>query len=47
MVEIVDKEDRIRAILPVLDRMVGEGLITLEKVHIIAYRHGAEAGQKP
>ncbi|MBI2922967.1 MAG: DUF190 domain-containing protein [Planctomycetes bacterium] len=45
VVEIVDKEERIRAILPVLDGMVGEGLITLEKVHIIAYRHG-EAGQE-
>ena len=43
VVEIVDKEERIQAILPELDRMVGEGLITLEKVHIIAYRHGEGA----
>lgn len=41
VVEIVDKPERIQAILPVLDRMVGEGLITLEPVHIIAYRHAA------
>jgi PII-like signaling protein len=40
VVEIVDKPARIQAFLPVLDKMVGEGLITLEKVHIIAYRHG-------
>ena len=40
VVEIVDKVERIQAILPELDQMVGEGLITLEKVHIIAYRHG-------
>ncbi len=39
VVEIVDKPERIKAILPVLDRMVAEGLITLEPVHIIAYRH--------
>ena len=39
VVEIVDKPARIQAFLPVLDKMVGEGLITLEKVHIIAYRH--------
>ena len=43
VVEIVDREDRIRAILPALDEMVAEGLITLEKVHIIAYRHDAKA----
>lgn len=39
VIEIVDKPERIQAILPALDRMVTEGLITLEKVHIIAYRH--------
>ncbi len=42
VVEIVDREDRVRAILPELDRMVGEGLVTLEKVEVIAYRHGEE-----
>ena len=41
IVEIVDSADKIAAILPELDRMVGEGLITLENVRIIAYRHGA------
>ena len=40
VVELVDQEDRIRGILPVLDDMVGEGLITLEKVHVVTYRHG-------
>ena len=40
IIEIVDKEERIQAFLPVLDGMVTEGMITLEKVHIIAYRHG-------
>ncbi|MBI3271573.1 MAG: DUF190 domain-containing protein [Planctomycetes bacterium] len=39
VVEIVDKAERIQSILPELDRMVTEGLITLESVHIIAYRH--------
>ena len=38
IIEIVDKEDRIQAFLPELDQMVGDGLVTLEKVHIIAYR---------
>lgn len=38
LIEIVDKEDRIKAFLPELDQMVGDGLVTLEKVHIITYR---------
>jgi uncharacterized protein len=37
----VDSAEKIAAILPDLDRMVGEGLITLENVRIIAYRHSA------
>lgn len=40
IVEIVDREDRIRSILPELDAMITEGMITLEPVHIIAYRAG-------
>ena len=44
VIEIVDKAQRIEDFLPHLDEMVGEGMITLEKVRIIAYRHGdAEA----
>lgn len=39
VIEIADRADRIAAILPELDRMVGEGLMTLEKVHIVKYRH--------
>jgi PII-like signaling protein len=34
----VDEEERLRAVLPDLDAMVGDGLITLEKVEVIAYR---------
>lgn len=39
VVEIVDTPERIAAFLPDLDRMIGEGLVTLEKVRVIAYRH--------
>lgn len=42
LIELVDTEDRIRAALPVLDEMVGDGLITLERVEVIAYRAGTE-----
>jgi PII-like signaling protein len=39
VIEIVDKPERIAEFLPNLDAMVGEGLITLERVRILAYRH--------
>lgn len=38
VIEIVDSEDRIRGVLPMLDEMVSEGLVTLESVEVIAYR---------
>lgn len=41
IVEIVDEEEKINAFLPVLDRMMGGGLVTLEKIRVIQYRHGA------
>ncbi len=43
VVEIVDKEERINTILPFLDETVLEGLITMEKVSIITYRHAAKS----
>lgn len=44
VIEIVDRPERIAAFLPDLDRMIGEGLVTLEKVRVIAYRHGQAPG---
>lgn len=38
MIEIVDSEEKIRAFLPVLDGMVREGLVTLERVEVIRYQ---------
>jgi uncharacterized protein len=38
VVECVDEEAKIEAILPELDRMIGGGLVTLEKVRVIVYR---------
>ncbi len=38
VVECVETEERIQAILPELDRMIGGGLITLEAVRVIMYR---------
>ncbi len=42
VVEIVDSEDNINAFLPELDEMVEEGLVTLEKVRVITYRHNSK-----
>ena len=39
IVEIVDAEEKIESFLGELDEMIGEGLVTMEKVRIIAYRH--------
>lgn len=38
VIEIVDAEDRISKFLPELDSLITEGLVTLEKVRVIAYR---------
>lgn len=40
LIEAVDTEEKIRAIIPEIDEMLGDGLITLEKVEVITYRAG-------
>ena len=47
VIEIVDKPERIEAFLPELDEMITEGLVTLEKVKVITYRHNGTAGDPP
>jgi hypothetical protein len=42
VIEIVDSEENINAFLPVLDTMIGGGLVTLEKVKVLHYRGGQE-----
>jgi uncharacterized protein len=39
VIEIVDTEENIQKILPFLDETVREGLITMEAVGVIKYRH--------
>ena len=41
VVEIVDSAEKIDALLPLLDEMVTEGLITVEPVHVYKYVHAA------
>jgi PII-like signaling protein len=38
VIEIVDSEEKVNAFLPMLDEMMGGGLVTLEKVKVIHYR---------
>jgi PII-like signaling protein len=40
VVEIVDRPDRIDKFLPLLDEMVADGLVTVERVQVITYRPG-------
>ena len=39
VVEIVDTPEKIEAFLPIVDAMMDKGLITLEPVKVMAYRH--------
>jgi PII-like signaling protein len=39
VIEIVDTEERIQLVLPILEEMVSEGLITIDDVHVIKYTH--------
>jgi PII-like signaling protein len=39
MVTVIDSEDKIRTLLPVLDRMVTEGMIAISNVEVIKYTH--------
>jgi len=38
VIEIVDSEENINSFLPVLDKMMTGGLVTLERVKVIDYR---------
>jgi hypothetical protein len=37
VIEIVDSEEKINEFLPVLDTMMGSGLVTLEKARVLRY----------
>lgn len=42
VIEIVDTEEKIKLLLPHLDAMVLEGLVTLEDVQVLKYRTNQE-----
>lgn len=37
VVEVVDSQEKIDKVMPQIDTMVGEGLITMEKVRVLRY----------
>ncbi len=39
IIEIVDSTEKIEDFLPELDGMIDEGMVTIEKVRVLAYRH--------
>lgn len=46
VIECVETEERIDAILPELDEMLGGGLITLERARVIMYRAATSPDQR-
>jgi PII-like signaling protein len=46
IVECIDTEEKIEAILPTLDEMIGGGLITLERARVIMYRPDVPAEER-
>jgi PII-like signaling protein len=41
VIEVVDSEEHVRRLLPILDEMVTEGLVTVEKARVVKYAPGA------
>lgn len=39
VIEIIDREEKIKEFLTTLDQIIEEGLVVLEDVEVIAYRH--------
>ncbi len=44
VVEIVDTRDKLEGLLAVLDEMIGDGLVTLEKAEVIRYSGSERRG---
>jgi len=40
LIEIVDTDEEVERLIPILDEMVGEGLVTIEKVRVLKYAPG-------
>lgn len=38
VIELIDVHERVARFLPILDEMVGDGLVTTQPVHVVTYR---------
>jgi PII-like signaling protein len=47
VIEVVDTQEHIDRLLPILDEMVNEGLVTMERAHVIRYGPQAARGASP
>lgn len=47
VIEVVDTEDHIERLTRILDEMVTEGLVTMEKVRVLKYASGTRAHDPP
>jgi PII-like signaling protein len=46
IIECIDTDERIQSVLPQLDRMIGGGIVTLERVRVILYRKDLSAEER-
>ena len=44
LIEIVDTDEHIERLLPIVEELVGDGLVTVERVHVITYRVSGSDG---
>jgi len=42
VIEVVDTQEHVERLLPILDEMVNEGLVTIEKARVVQYRAGSK-----
>jgi PII-like signaling protein len=47
IVEIIDSPERIAAFLPTLDRIIAEGAVTIETIHLVTYRRDSTQSTAP
>ncbi len=46
LVEVVDSQAKVDELVPILDEMVDQGLVTMEKVRVLKYTPGAQPVQQ-
>ena len=44
VVEVVDTDEQVERLKPILDEMIADGLVTLEKVRVLKYKPGMPRG---